>query len=118
MTSFILPSAIYLKMMKLEDNPRQYQQAQVIYYLGFLIMFLVVIDSQCYSYQDTCLPDLGSVITAPTVTSDQSLLLGGFAHGQINKEWKEKIGAVYTILASKTITGNYHTFSIISISYA
>lgn len=87
---------------------------QSIIFLAGAILFLIVIDSQCYSYYDTCLPDLGSVITAPTVTSDQSLLLGGFEHGIINKEWKEKIGAVYAILASKTITGNYHTFSIIS----
>lgn len=77
-------------------------------------MFLIVIDSQCYSYQDACLPDLGFVTTAPQVTSDQSLLLKSFDHGEINKEWKEKLGAVYTLIASKTLTGNYHTFSIAS----
>lgn len=77
-------------------------------------MFLVVIDSQCYSYYDACLPDLGFVTTAPSIVSDQSLLLKSFAHNEINKEWKEKLGAVYTILASKTLTGNYHTFPIIS----
>ena len=87
---------------------------QAIILLAGLIMFLVVIDSQCYSFEDTCLPDLGVITTAPTVTSDQSLLLKSFAHGEINKEWKEKLGAVYTILVSKIITGNYHTFSIAS----
>lgn len=79
-----------------------------------LISVLIVIDSQCFSFTDTCLPSLGYVTTAPTITSDQSLLLKGFANGYIDKEWKEKIGAVYSIIASKTLTGNYHTFPIIS----
>lgn len=90
------------------------KQAQAVIALAGLIMFLVVIDSQCYNATDTCLPDLGSVITAPDVTSDQSLLLKSFAHGEINKEWKEKLGAVYAIIASKTLTGNYHTLPIVS----
>lgn len=90
------------------------KKAQAIIILGGLIAFLVVIDSQCYFTNDTCLPDLGLVTTAPTVVSDQSLLLKSFAHGEINKEWKEKLGAVYTIIGSKTLTGNYHTFPIIS----
>lgn len=93
---------------------RDIKKAQAIIILAGLMMFLIVIDSQCYFYTDTCLPDLGVVITAPDVQSDQSLLLKSFAHGEINKEWKEKLGAVYTILGSKALTGNYHTFSIIS----
>lgn len=87
---------------------------QAFILLAGLIMFLVVIDSQCYFYQDACLPDLGFVTTAPQVVSDQSLLLKSFQHGEINKEWKEKLGAVYTLIASKDLTGNYHTFPIVS----
>lgn len=87
---------------------------QAFIILAGLVLFLIIIDSQCYSYYDVCLPDIGAVITAKNVTSDQSLLLSGFEHGEINKEWKEKLGAVYAILASKTLTGNYHTFPIIS----
>lgn len=90
------------------------KKAQALIVLFGLIAFLIVIDSQCYSYSEACLPDLGFVTTAPEVVSDQSILLKSFAHGEINKEWKEKLGAVYTILASKTLTGNYHTFPIIS----
>jgi len=48
------------------------------------------------------------------VISDQDLLLTGFANHTINKEWKEKPGEVYGVIASKTLTGNYHTMSIIS----
>lgn len=90
------------------------KKAQAFILLAGLVMFLVVIDSQCYGYNDACLPDLGFVITAPDIQSDQSLLLKSFAHGEINKEWKEKLGAVYTILGSKILTGNYHTFPIVS----
>lgn len=90
------------------------KKSQGIIILAGLVMFLIVIDSQCYGYDDACLPDLGFVTTAPEVVSDQYILLKSFAHGEINKEWKEKLGAVYAILASKTLTGNYHTFPIIS----
>ena len=64
------------------------KKAQVGIILGGLIMFLIVIDSQCYFQDEACLPDLGYVITAPHVLSDQDLLLGGFANHTINKEWK------------------------------
>ena len=90
------------------------KKKEAIILLAGLIIFLIVIDSQCYNYYDACLPDLGFVTTAPQVVSDQSLLLHSFEHGEINKEWKEKLGAVYTLIASKTLTGNYHTFPIVS----
>lgn len=90
------------------------KKSQAIIVLAGLIMFLVVIDSQCYFHDDACLPDLGYVTTAPEVVSDQSILLKSFQHGEINKEWKEKLGAVYTLIGSKALTGNYHTFPIIS----
>ena len=90
------------------------KKSQAFIILAGLVMFLIVIDSQCYNYGDACLPDLGFVTTAPEVVSDPSILLKSFAHGEINKEWKEKLGAVYAIIASKTLTGNYHTFPIIS----
>lgn len=90
------------------------KKPQAMIMLVGLIIFLVVIDSQCYNYYDACLPDLGYVTTAPTIVSDQSILLNSFEHGEINKEWKEKLGAVYTLIGSKIITGNYHTFPIIS----
>lgn len=77
-------------------------------------MFLVVIDSQCFNDNNACLPDIGYVISAPNVISDQELLLGGFDNGTINSEWKEKPGEVYGVIASKILTGNYHTLSILS----
>lgn len=77
-------------------------------------MFLLVIDSQCWNDNNACLPDIGYVISAPNVLSDQELLLDGLHNGTINSEWKEKPGEVYGIIASHALTGNYHTFSIIS----
>lgn len=77
-------------------------------------MFLVVIDSQCYYTEDACLPDLGFVTTAPGILSDDKVLLSGLENGMINKEWKEKLGDVYLVIASKAITGNYHTLPIVS----
>lgn len=88
------------------------QQAVII--LVGLILFLVVIDSQCFNNNEACLPDIGYVISAPNVVSDQDLLLKGLANGTINSEWKEKPGEVYGLIASEKLTGNYHTFSIIS----
>lgn len=87
-------------------------QALVIF-LG-LIGFLVIIDSQCFFKDEACLPDYGFFISAPNVISDQDLLLKGLANGTINSEWKEKPGEVYGVIASEKLTGNYHTFSIIS----
>jgi len=90
------------------------KKAQAAIVLAGLIAFLVVIDSQCYFDNEACLPDFGYTISAPNVLSDQDLLLTGFANHTINKEWKEKPGEVYGVIASKTLTGNYHTFSIVS----
>ena len=87
---------------------------QAFIILAGLIMFLVVIDSQCFNDNNACLPDIGYVISAPNVISDQELLLGGFDNGTINSEWKEKPGEVYGVIASKILTGNYHTLSILS----
>ena len=87
---------------------------QSLILLAGFVMFLVVIDSQCYFAGDACLPDFGYIITAPNVVSDQNLLLNGLANGTINSEWKEKPGEVYGVIASNILTGNYHTFSIIS----
>ena len=79
-----------------------------------LVLFLLVIDSQCWNSSEACLPDLGYTISAPNVISDQDLLLKGLANDTINSEWKEKPGEVYGVIASKALTGNYHTFSILS----
>lgn len=90
------------------------KQKQAIILLAGMILFLIVIDFQCWNSSEACLPDFGYVITAPNIVSDQNLLLDGLANGTINSEWKEKPGEVYGVIASKTLTGNYHTFSIIS----
>lgn len=82
--------------------------------LSGLILFVVVIDSQCFNDNNACLPDFGYVISAPNVLSDQELLLGGLANHTINSEWKEKPGEVYGLIASEKITGNYHTFSVLT----
>ena len=87
---------------------------QSIIILVGLVLFLLVIDSQCWNKNEACLPDMGYIISAPNVISDQDLLLKGLANGTINSEWKEKIGEVYGLIASEKITGNYHSFSIIS----
>ena len=78
-------------------------------------MVLIVMDGQCYSYSLVCLPEFGYVITGGADwPSDTTLLISGLQHGYIDKEWKEKLGSVYTIIASKDFTNNYHTFPIIS----
>ena len=90
------------------------KKAQAGIILVGLIMFLIVIDSQCYFQNEACLPDFGYTISAPNVLSDQDLLLTGLANHTINKEWKEKPGEVYGVITSKILTGNYHTLSIVS----
>lgn len=87
---------------------------QALILLSGFVFLLLIIDSQCWGSNNACLPDFGYVITAPNVVSDQELLLSGFANHTINSEWKEKPGEVYGLLASKALTGNYHTFSILS----
>lgn len=93
---------------------RDIKKSQAVIILAGLIIFLLVIDSQCFNDNNACLPDFGYVISAPNVLSDQELLLHGLANGTINSEWKEKPGEVYGLIASEKLTGNYHTFSIIS----
>ena len=90
------------------------KKSQAIIILAGLILFLIVIDSQCWNENEACLPDIGYVISAPNVVSDQDLLLKGLANGTINSEWKEKPGEVYGLIASEKLTGNYHAFSIVS----
>lgn len=90
------------------------KKGQALVILGGLIAFLFVVDSQCYNDKEACLPDFGSYVSAPNVISDQDWLLQGLANGTINPEWKEKPGEVMGVIASKAVTGNYHTFSIIS----
>lgn len=90
------------------------KKSQAIIVLAGLILFVLAIDSQCYFSNEACLPDLGYYISAPNIVSDQDLLLKGLQNGTINKEWKEKPGEVYGVIASKIETGNYHTFSIAS----
>ena len=77
------------------------KKAQAGIILGGLVMFLIVIDSQCYFQNEACLPDFGYTISAPNVLSDQDLLLTGLANHTINKEWKEKPGEVYGVITSK-----------------
>lgn len=90
------------------------KKPQAVIILVGLILFLLVIDSQCWFANEACLPDIGYVISAPNVVSDQDLLLKGLANGTINAEWKEKPGEVYGLIASEKLTGNYHTLPIIS----
>jgi len=90
------------------------KKAQAVIALAGMIMFLIVIDSQCFYADSACLPDYGYYISAPNVISDQDLLLKGLANGTINSEWKEKPGEVYGVIASGKLTGNYHTLSIVS----
>ena len=90
------------------------KKGQAVVWLVGLIIFLIIIDGQCYFKDSACLPDIGYYISAPNVVSDQEVLLKGLANGTINSEWKEKFGEVYGLIASEKVTGNYHTFSIIS----
>lgn len=90
------------------------KKSEALIILGGLVTFLILIDSQCFNANDACLPDVGFVTTGPNVVSDDKILLDGLSHGYISPEWKEKLGEVYVVIASKTLTGNYHTFPLIS----
>lgn len=87
---------------------------QALILMGGLCAVLFVVDSQCYFAKDACLPDLGYVITAPGVTSDDIVLINGLEHGYIDKEWKEKLGDVYLVIFSKIISGSYRLLPILS----